>query len=202
MSPHAVSPDYTESSPDHRLVQNGHSNGAPQSSLLQRSGDDEVADLVCVGFGPASLAIAIAMHDALEAKDPLVTRRQPKVRFVERQERFAWHAGMLLNGAKMQITFVKDLATLRNPRSQFTFLNYLHNKNRLVQFTNLGTFLPQRIEYEDYMVSLRPRSMPATSLTVLPFVNTALVCRALRRRGRLRSGRRERPGRSQELQNR
>lgn len=51
----------------------------------------------------------------------------------------------------MQITFIKDLATLRNPQSEFTFLNYLHEKDRLVSFTNLGTFLPQRIEYEDYM---------------------------------------------------
>lgn len=59
----------------------------------------------------------------------------------------------LLTGplCRRQITFIKDLATLRNPRSQFTFLNYLYHKNRLVQFTNLGTFLPQRIEYEDYM---------------------------------------------------
>lgn len=51
----------------------------------------------------------------------------------------------------MQITFIKDMATLRNPQSEFTFLNYLHEKDRLVSFTNLGTFLPQRIEYEDYM---------------------------------------------------
>lgn len=58
---------------------------------------------------------------------------------------------MLLEGAKMQISFIKDMATLRNPRSEFTFLNYLHKNNRLVEFTNLSTFLPQRIEYEDYM---------------------------------------------------
>jgi L-ornithine N5-oxygenase len=51
----------------------------------------------------------------------------------------------------MQITFIKDLATLRNPRSEFTFLNYLHQQDRLVQFTNLGTFLPLREEYQDYM---------------------------------------------------
>lgn len=51
----------------------------------------------------------------------------------------------------MQISFIKDLATLRDPRSSFTFLNYLHNKDRLIHFTNLGTFLPARIEFEDYM---------------------------------------------------
>jgi L-ornithine N5-oxygenase len=58
---------------------------------------------------------------------------------------------MLLEGAKMQISFIKDMATLRNPRSSFTFLNYLHAKDRLVQFSNLDTFLPLRIEFEDYL---------------------------------------------------
>lgn len=120
-------------------------------SNLHRFGDDEVQDLVCVGFGPASLAIAVALHDSLESRASRLSSRTPKVRFLERQQKFAWHAGMLLPGAKMQITFIKDMATLRNPRSEFTFLNYLYEKERLVAFTNLGTFLPQRIEYEDYM---------------------------------------------------
>ncbi|CAZ80363.1 unnamed protein product [Tuber melanosporum] len=104
--------------------------------------DQEPYDLVCVGFGPASLAIAIALHDQ---------KAQARVLFLERQPEFAWHAGMILPGSRMQISFIKDLATLRNPRSEFTFLNYLREKNRLVAFTNLGTFLPLREEYNDYM---------------------------------------------------
>ena len=51
----------------------------------------------------------------------------------------------------MQISFLKDLATLRDPRSQFTFLNFLHSQGRLVEFINLGTFLPSRAEYEEYL---------------------------------------------------
>ncbi len=51
----------------------------------------------------------------------------------------------------MQISFIKDLATVRDPRSEFTFLNYLQKHGRLVQFANLGTFLPTRLEFEDYM---------------------------------------------------
>ncbi|KAF2500519.1 L-ornithine 5-monooxygenase (L-ornithine N(5)-oxygenase) [Lophium mytilinum] len=125
-------------------------------SLLPHTSPDELHDLVCVGFGPASLAIAVALHDALDGFSPAsdlsaLHGRAPKVCFLERQARFAWHAGMLLPGAKMQISFIKDMATLRNPRSEFTFINYLHKNNRLVEFTNLNTFLPQRIEYEDYM---------------------------------------------------
>ncbi|KAK4993634.1 hypothetical protein LTR50_000244 [Elasticomyces elasticus] len=128
----------------------GPTNGVNHSHL--RATDIErVHDLVGVGFGPASLAIAVALHDALDESPKNLSTRHPKVAFLERQSHFAWHSGMLLPGATMQISFLKDLATLRNPRSQFTFLNYLQRQNRLVQFINLSTFLPRRIEYEDYM---------------------------------------------------
>ncbi|KAL8372228.1 hypothetical protein RB595_001834 [Gaeumannomyces hyphopodioides] len=121
---------------------------APKSQFVLPTAADELHDLICVGFGPASLAVAVAIHDALEAGQ-LATA--PRVLFLEKQERFAWHAGMLLPGAKMQISFIKDMASLRDPRSNFTFLNYLHRHGRLVEFTNLSTFLPARNEYEDYL---------------------------------------------------
>lgn len=75
----------------------------------------------------------------------------PKVAFLEKQSTFRWHAGMQLPGATMQISWIKDFATMRNPRSSFTFLNYLWTVGRLLQFSNLGTFLPTRLEYEAYM---------------------------------------------------
>jgi L-ornithine N5-oxygenase len=122
-------------------------------SSRNTTAEDDVYDLICVGFGPASLAIAIALHDAL---DPRLSgqppaAKQPKVCFLEKQEAFQWHAGMLLPGSKMQISFIKDLATVREPRSDFTFLNYLKAQGRLLSFSNLGTFLPSRLEFEDYM---------------------------------------------------
>ena len=104
--------------------------------------DPEHYDLVCIGFGPASLAIAIALHDS---------GANVRVLYIERQPKFVWHAGMLLPNARMQISFLKDLATLREPTSKFTFVNYLKSQNRLVAFTNLSTFLPLREEYNDYM---------------------------------------------------
>ncbi|KAF4223654.1 hypothetical protein CNMCM8980_000459 [Aspergillus fumigatiaffinis] len=121
---------------------------------LRSTPQDELHDLLCVGFGPASLAIAIALHDALDPrlnKSAPNIHAQPKICFLERQKQFAWHSGMLVPGSKMQISFIKDLATLRDPRSCFTFLNYLHQKGRLIHFTNLSTFLPARLEFEDYM---------------------------------------------------
>ncbi|KAI9805167.1 MAG: hypothetical protein M1825_001003 [Sarcosagium campestre] len=109
--------------------------------IKQQDVAEEPYDLVCVGFGPASLAIAVALSDR---------GFSARVLFLERQQSFAWHSGMLLPGARMQISFIKDLATLRDPRSHFTFINYLHCKGRLLAFTNLSTFLPLREEYNDY----------------------------------------------------
>jgi L-ornithine N5-oxygenase len=116
---------------------------------LEAVNPGEVHDLICIGFGPGSLAIAIALQDALEEASE--ESFKPKVCFLEKQPEFRWHAGMMLPDAKMQISFLKDMAMQRNPRSYFTFLNYLKVKERLVQFTNLGTFLPTRLEFADYM---------------------------------------------------
>jgi L-ornithine N5-oxygenase len=126
-------------------------------SHLHPTPSDSLHDVLCIGFGPASLAIGVALHDALAGTDPSLLDipglqgRSPRVTFLEKQTQFAWHAGMLLPGAKMQISFMKDMATMRNPRSEFTFVNYLHQQGRLVEFANLNTFLPARIEYEKYM---------------------------------------------------
>lgn len=169
MSPHAITEsvdgersarsermDYGKSSPSIKSPLNQDASVKSPQSLLQASSAEETYDLICVGFGPASLAIAIALHDALDSRSSLpglnnIRQHAPKILFVEKQFQFGWHTGMLLPGARMQISFVKDLATLRNPRSEFTFLNYLYCHDRIAKFTNLDTFLPHRIEYEDYM---------------------------------------------------
>jgi L-ornithine N5-oxygenase len=105
-----------------------------------------VQDLICVGFGPASVALAIAIQESSAS-----LKYKPKVSFLELQPEFAWHAGMQIPGASMQISFMKDLATPRNPQSHFTFINYLHSKGRLNNFINLSTFTPSRWEFGDYL---------------------------------------------------
>src|SRR5690606_15444079 len=107
-----------------------------------------VYDVVGVGFGPSNLALAIALAEYEEQRgpgDPVVTAR-----FLERQESFAWHSGMLIDDATMQVSFLKDLVTLRNPASRFSFLSYLHARDRLVDFINHKTLFPLRAEFDDY----------------------------------------------------
>ncbi|EOM74467.1 L-lysine 6-monooxygenase [Rhodococcus rhodnii] len=112
--------------------------------------DDDTAhvvDVVGIGFGPANLALAIAIEEHGDANP---AERLSAV-FLERQPSFEWHPGMLLDGATMQIAFPKDLVTLRNPRSAFTFFSYLHDRGRLVDFVNHQTFFPSRHEFNDYL---------------------------------------------------
>ncbi|ADG78367.1 L-lysine N6-monooxygenase MbtG OS=Tsukamurella paurometabola (strain ATCC 8368 / DSM / CCUG 35730 / CIP 100753 / JCM 10117 / KCTC 9821 / NBRC 16120 / NCIMB 702349 / NCTC 13040) OX=521096 GN=Tpau_1749 PE=3 SV=1 [Tsukamurella paurometabola] len=103
---------------------------------------DGVFDVVGIGFGPANLAFAIAVE---ESGAPL------EMVFLERRARFQWHPGMLLPGTTMQISFLKDLATLRNPHSTFSFVSYLAERGRLVDFVNRATLTPERAEFADYL---------------------------------------------------
>lgn len=104
-------------------------------------------DIVGIGFGPSNLALAIA----IEEHNQLNKNQQISSLFIEKKEKFQWHPGMMLPDSHMQIAFPKDLATYRNPQSKYTFFNYLFEKDRLVDFVNLKTFFPTRIEYADYL---------------------------------------------------
>jgi len=100
-------------------------------------------DLVGIGFGPSNLALAALLEEK---------RFNTKLRavFFEKKKTFSWHPEMLMGNANMQISFLKDIATLRNPSSPYTFLNYLHKIGRLEFFANLASFYPSRIEFSDY----------------------------------------------------
>ncbi|ALL76430.1 MULTISPECIES: SidA/IucD/PvdA family monooxygenase [unclassified Pseudonocardia] len=110
--------------------------------------DQEILDVVGVGFGPSNLGVAIAL---LEHNASVPASRRMTARFVERQERFGWHRGMLLEDATMQVSYLKDLVTLRNPTSSFSFLSYLHDRDRLADFINYGSSFPTRREFHDYL---------------------------------------------------
>jgi L-ornithine N5-monooxygenase len=106
-----------------------------------------VYDVLGIGFGPANLALAIALEEEAEAAG----KRRLRWLFLERQPGPVWHSGMLIEDSLIQITVLKDLATLRNPRSRFTFLNYLKVKGRLLDFLNLRDLFPTRVEFNDYL---------------------------------------------------
>ncbi|MFD8947846.1 lysine N(6)-hydroxylase/L-ornithine N(5)-oxygenase family protein [Streptomyces xanthophaeus] len=106
-----------------------------------------IHDLIGIGFGPSNVAMAIALseHNARVGRQEAVTAH-----FFEQQPRFGWHRGMLIDDATMQVSFLKDLVTLRNPSSEYTFLRFLQSKGRLIDFVNHKNLFPLRIEFHEY----------------------------------------------------
>ncbi|MFB8173173.1 lysine N(6)-hydroxylase/L-ornithine N(5)-oxygenase family protein [Kitasatospora purpeofusca] len=106
-----------------------------------------IHDLIGIGFGPSNVAMAIALseHNERVGRHEAVTAH-----FFEQQPGFGWHRGMLLDDATMQVSFLKDLVTLRNPASEYSFLCYLQSRGRLIDFVNHKNLFPLRVEFHDY----------------------------------------------------
>ncbi|WP_322769916.1 SidA/IucD/PvdA family monooxygenase, partial [Frankia sp. Cr1] len=105
---------------------------------------DQEIDVLAIGAGPANLALAVAIEESGSrelAESTLLLEQYPDVK---------WQRNLLLPWARSQVSFLKDLVTLRNPRSRFSFLSFLHERGRLDEFVNLGTFNPYRWELSEY----------------------------------------------------
>ncbi|MDH4580527.1 ornithine monooxygenase [Pseudomonas sp. BN415] len=114
--------------------------------MTQRLPTNKPYGMIGVGFGPSNLALAIA----LEEQGQSCGRRFDSL-FLDRQANYRWHGDTLVSQSELQISFLKDLVSMRNPTSRYSFVNYLHQQGRLVDFINLGTFYPCRMEYNDYL---------------------------------------------------
>ncbi len=101
-------------------------------------------EVLAIGAGPSNLALAVALEE-------LAPGLASECLIIERDKEISWQRGMLLPEALSQVSFLKDLVTLRNPRSKFSFLNYLHAVGRLDQFVNMGSFVPYRVELAGYL---------------------------------------------------
>lgn len=113
--------------------------------MTQATATAVVHDLIGVGFGPSNIALAIALQERAQAQGAL------EVLFLDKQGDYRWHGNTLVSQSELQISFLKDLVSLRNPTSPYSFVNYLHKHDRLVDFINLGTFYPCRMEFNDYL---------------------------------------------------
>ncbi|MEU3777069.1 SidA/IucD/PvdA family monooxygenase [Streptomyces sp. NPDC032472] len=101
--------------------------------------------VLAIGAGPANLALAVAIEESGAdglADGTLLLEQGPDIK---------WQRDLLMPWARSQVSFLKDLVTLRNPTSRFSFLNFLHERGRLDEFVNLGTFHPFRWEFSDYL---------------------------------------------------
>ncbi len=102
--------------------------------------EDMIYDFIGVGIGPFNLSLA-ALTDEVEDINAL---------FFDQTSKFEWHPGMLIQGTDLQVPFLADLVTLANPKSPYSFLNYLHENNRLYKFFFFNRFDIPRREYNNY----------------------------------------------------
>ncbi|MFD1389038.1 lysine N(6)-hydroxylase/L-ornithine N(5)-oxygenase family protein [Oceanobacillus oncorhynchi subsp. oncorhynchi] len=101
---------------------------------------NKVYDAVGVGIGPFNLSLAALTNDLQEAD----------ILFLEQEASFDWHPGMLIEGMDLQTPFIADLVTLADPTNRFSYLNYLHEHNRMYQFFFFNRFTIPREEYNTY----------------------------------------------------
>jgi L-ornithine N5-oxygenase len=101
-----------------------------------------IYDVLGIGFGPSNIALAIAMEEKGYGGSVL---------FLERKENSQWHPDMLLSGSDIQNNPLRDLITPVNPRSHYTFVNFLHQSGRFFEHLNLGRLHPLRRDYFDYV---------------------------------------------------
>lgn len=97
-------------------------------------------DVIGIGLGPFNLGLACLL-DPIDDVDAV---------FLEARESLAWHPGMMLPEATLQVPFLADLVTMADPTSRWSFLNYLKESGSLYPFYIRESFYPLRSEYDDY----------------------------------------------------
>lgn len=92
-------------------------------------------DLVCIGFGTTALSVAASLTD-----DDTTAR----VLFLEKEQGFTWNPESLLPDKPVGTSFLRDLTTTQNPRSAYTFMNYLHATGQIIDYANNSRLAPSR----------------------------------------------------------
>jgi lysine N6-hydroxylase len=96
---------------------------------------------VGVGVGPFNLSLAALLA-------PFTGFR---VRFFDKTADFQWHPGLLFSEATIQVSYLKDLVTLVDPTSVYSFLSFLRAHKRLYRFLNREQTRVSRKEFSQYM---------------------------------------------------
>lgn len=98
-------------------------------------------EVLAIGSGPANLSLA-----ALAAPIPGC-----QVTTVEARTSVSWHPGLLWDDSLLQVSGIKDLVSLVDPRSRFSFLNFLHEQGRLYRHLIASVGCVSRKEFDQYL---------------------------------------------------
>ncbi|WP_431296070.1 lysine N(6)-hydroxylase/L-ornithine N(5)-oxygenase family protein [Rahnella sp. PAMC 25559] len=97
-------------------------------------------DFIAIGIGPFNLGLA-CLTEPVDALNGL---------FLDQNDGFDWHTGMMLESAHLQTPFMADLVTLADPTSRYSFLNYLKQQGKLYSFYIRENFFMMRKEFNQY----------------------------------------------------
>ncbi|GGC94408.1 lysine 6-monooxygenase [Thalassobacillus devorans] len=101
---------------------------------------EKIYDVIGIGIGPYNLGLAALME-----------KTELEGLFFDKTAEFDWHPGMMIEKMNLQVPFLADVVTLADPTSTYTYLNYLHEQNRMFQFFFFSEFKVPRQEYNDYL---------------------------------------------------
>lgn len=102
--------------------------------------NDAVYDFIAVGVGPFNLGLA-CLSSALSDFRCL---------FLDKEEEFNWHPGMLIDGVTLQSPFLADLVSMADPTNPFSYLNYRKQQGSLFNFFVRENYYLERQEYNRY----------------------------------------------------
>lgn len=97
-------------------------------------------DIIGIGIGPFNLGLAV-----LCASVPNLN-----CLFIDSNDSFNWHPGLLLPGTRLQVPFYADLATLADPQNPFTYMAFLKSQQRLFRFAISEHYFVTRQDYNKY----------------------------------------------------
>ncbi|MZD56775.1 SidA/IucD/PvdA family monooxygenase [Streptomyces sp. SID5606] len=97
-------------------------------------------DLIGIGIGPANLSLAALSEPITEVRS----------QFLDSKPEFRWHPGLMLPDSQLTVTYFRDLVTLVDPRSKFSFLNFLVESGRAFRFLEANGLSCSRREFEQY----------------------------------------------------
>jgi lysine N6-hydroxylase len=100
----------------------------------------QIYDIAGIGIGPFNLGLACLSHPV----------KNLKTIFFDKAADFNWHPGMMLDFTTLQVPFLADLVTMADPCSEFSFLNYLKQTDRIYRFYIKEDFFLLRKEYNEY----------------------------------------------------
>jgi lysine N6-hydroxylase len=111
--------------------------------LVQDAGTCLACHYACVGIGvgPANLSLA-----ALMRSHPEITNL-----FVDKKPSFGWHDGQQMPNTTIQVSMFKDLVSLSDPTSEYSFVSYLHETGRFYHYINAHFDSVPRQEFRNYM---------------------------------------------------